>query len=444
MNYYLAIDLGASSGRHILGRYEGSEPVIEELHRFPNGAVKTGKNLCWEVDRLFGEIKSGLKKCTEVGKVPISIGIDTWGVDFVLIDKDGKRIGDAVSYRDTRTEKAMPYVHGIISDEELYSRTGIQRQSFNTIYQLAALKLDDPTALDEAEHMLLLPDYFNYLLTGKIMTEYTNATTTGLINAKTGDWDGEIIERLGIPRRIFTEIYKPTTVAGRMKDDIADEIGFNADVVMTASHDTASAIMAVPEESKDGIYISSGTWSLMGISADNADCSRRCGELGFSNEGGFNGINCLKNIMGLWMIQQVRHEYDDKYSFAQLCDMAEKSEIESVVDCDSDEFMSPESMRGAIDKYCSDRNLPKPETPGDYAKVIYTSLAKCYAGCAGRLEELTGRKYDRIQIIGGGSNAVYLNKLTERFSGRTVCAGPAEATAIGNIAAQILAAEKER
>lgn len=444
MNYYLAIDLGASSGRHILGRYEGSEPVIEELHRFPNGAVRTGKNLCWEVDRLFGEIKSGLKKCTEVGKVPISIGIDTWGVDFVLIDKDGKRIGDAVSYRDTRTEKAMPYVHGIISDEELYSRTGIQSQSFNTIYQLAALKLDNPTALDEAEHMLLLPDYFNYLLTGKIMTEYTNATTTGLINAKTGDWDDEIIERLGLPRRIFTEIYKPTTVVGRMRDDIVDEIGFNADVVMTASHDTASAIMAVPEESKDGIYISSGTWSLMGISADNADCSRRCGELGFSNEGGFDGINCLKNIMGLWMIQQVRHEYDDKYSFAQLCEMAEKSEIESVVDCDSDEFMSPESMRGAIDKYCSDRNLPKPETPGDYAKVIYTSLAKCYAGCADRLEELTGRKYDRIQIIGGGSNAVYLNKLTERFSGRTVCAGPAEATAIGNIAAQRLAAEKER
>ena len=442
MNYYLAIDLGASSGRHILGKYADNKPVIEELHRFQNGAVRIENNLCWEIDRLFDEIKNGLKKCAEAKKIPVSIGIDTWGVDFVLIDKDGKRIGNAVSYRDAGTENAMPYVHSLISEADLYSRTGIQCQSFNTIYQLSALKMYNPTALETAEHMLLLPDYFNYLLTGRIMTEYTNATTTGLINAKTGNWDDEIIERLGLPRRIFSEIYRPATVVGQMKSDIADEIGFNADVVMTASHDTASAIMAVPEESKDGIYISSGTWSLMGIRTENADCSQRCRELGLSNEGGFDGINCLKNIMGLWMIQQVRHEYDDKYSFAQLCEMAEKSEIDSVVDCDSEEFLSPESMCGAIDKYCSDKNMQLPRSPGDYSKIIYTSLARCYADCAKRLEELTGKRYDCIQIIGGGSNAGYLNMLTERFSKKTVCAGPSEATAIGNITAQKLAFDK--
>ena len=438
-NYYLAVDFGASSGRHILCHAEGGRLITEEVYRFENGAVSKNGTLCWEIDRLFNEIINGMKKCAAMGKIPVSMGIDTWGVDFVLIDKDGKRIGDAVSYRDGRTEKAVPYVEKIIGESELYSRTGILKAPYNTVYQLAAVKTANPEYLENTAHLLMLPDYFNYLLTGKLYAEYTEATTSGLINATTKDWDTELISQLGLPQRIFCTVKKPGEKAGRLLPEIAKAAGFDTEVILTASHDTASAVAAIPYRDNNAVYISSGTWSLMGIETDAADCSEKCRRLGLSNEGGLDGINCLKNIMGLWMIQQVRHEYNDEYSFAELCDMAEKSDIDSTVDCNDSMFLSPESMRGAIDEYCRKYFMKVPENAGDYAKIIYTSLAKCYSESAEQIEKLTGKKYNSIHIIGGGSNAGYLNRLTAEYSKKTVCAGPSEATALGNIAVQMIA-----
>ncbi len=439
-NYYLAVDLGASSGRHVLCHVKDGRLETEVIYRFENGAVRNEDGvLCWETDRLFDEILNGMKKCRDMGKIPISMGIDTWGVDFVLIDKNGMRIGSAVSYRDERTEKAVPLVEAIIDEAELYARTGIQKAVYNTIYQLMAVKQKNPKHLENAEHLLMLPDYFNYLLTGNASAEYTEATTTGLVRADTGKWDTELIARLGLPERIFCDIKKAGESAGGLLPEIIENVGFDTEVILTASHDTASAIAVIPYREKKSVYISSGTWSLMGIEAEEADCSEKCRESGLSNEGGFFGINLLKNIMGLWMIQQVRHEYGDKFSFSELCDMAEKSVFDAVVDCNDNMFLSPKSMRGAIDEYCKRHYGKTPENAGDYAKIIYISLAKCYAENIKKIEELTGKKYDSIHIIGGGSNAQYLNRLTAKYSKKTVCAGPSEATALGNIAVQMLA-----
>lgn len=440
MNYYLAVDMGASSGRHILCHVDNGRLVTEEIHRFPNGALPNEKGvLCWNVKRLFSEIICGMKKCREAGKIPVSMGIDTWGVDFVLIDASGNIIGDSVSYRDKRTDN----VSVSISDSELYSKTGIQKQNFNTIYQLAYLKNNFPEQLANAEHMLMLPDYFNFLLTGNIMQEYTNATTTGLVNAEKCDWDFSIIKSFGFPEKIFSEIRMPCTTVGRLKAEISAEVGFDTNVILTASHDTASAVMAVPSNSDDVIYISSGTWSLMGIESCTPNCSAESAAHNFTNEGGFDRkYRYLKNIMGLWMIQQLRHELDDKYSFAELCEMAEQSEISTLIDCGDKRFLSPKSMKNAVENYCAEHGLQVPKTVGEFSRVIYRSLALCYKNTAFEIEKITGKSFSAIHVIGGGSNADYLNRLTAEFMGKTVYAGPAEATAFGNIAAQLLAAEE--
>lgn len=438
MNYYLAVDIGASSGRHILGHIENGKIIAEEIHRFPNGA-KPDKNgvLCWDIKKLFCEILAGMKKSAEMGIIPDSMGIDTWGVDFVLTDSAGQLIGKSVSYRDRRTENIAIG----ISDAELYSCTGIQKQKFNTIYQLAYLKEKRPCDLENAEHMFMLPDYFNYLLTGEIAQEYTNATTTGLVNAEKCDWDFDLINRLGFPEKIFSEIKQPCTFIGNLKPEISREIGFDTKVILTASHDTASAVMAVPTDRNDEIYISSGTWSLMGIETEKPNCSEESAAHNFTNEGGYNrSYRYLKNIMGLWIIQQVRHELDDKYSFAELCKMAEEAKSDTLIDCSDNMFLSPKSMIGAIESYCDMHGLEKPRSIGEFARVVYRSLALCYKQTVDEIENVTGRKYSVIHIIGGGSNADYLNRLTAEFTGRTICAGPSEATAFGNLAVQLLAA----
>lgn len=440
MKYFLAVDIGASSGRHILCHIENGKLVTEEIHRFPNGAVRNKDGvLCWETDRLFSEIIRGMKKCADMGKIPVSIGIDTWGVDFVLTDKAGNIIGDSVSYRDKRTDN----VSVDISERELYSRTGIQKQKFNTIYQLAHIKDNFPEQLEKAEHMLMLPDYFNFLLTGNVLQEYTNATTTGLVNAEKCDWDRNIITSLGLPEKIFSPISMPCTCAGRLKPEIAKKVGFDANVILTASHDTASAVMAIPSNRDDVIYISSGTWSLMGIESEKPDCSEKSAKHNFTNEGGYNQrYRYLKNIMGLWMIQQLRHELDDKYSFAELCQMAEQADNDTLIDCTDERFLSPVNMKEAIESYCDEYALQKPVTVGEFARVIYRSLAFCYKNTAEEIENITGKRYPVIHIIGGGSNADYLNKLTAEFTGKKVYAGPSEATAFGNIAAQLLSARE--
>ena len=438
--YTLAIDFGASSGRHILSHMENGKIVLEEIFRFDNGMKEKNGHKCWDTERLFANILEGMKKCREQGKIPSSVGIDTWGVDFVLIDKDGKRIGDAVGYRDDRTTGIDEDVYKLIPEKELYARTGIAKQIFNTIYQLVALKKEAPEQLEQADTLLLVPDYFNYLLTGKRASEYTIASTGQLVSPITKDWDYDLIELLGLPAKIFTPLQKPGTVLGRLSEEIQAEVGFDCDVVMVASHDTASAVLAVPSKTPKFAYISSGTWSLLGAELKEAICNEQSQQANFTNEGGYNyRYRFLKNIMGLWMIQSVRHELNDAYSFAQLCSLAEEvKDFPSRVDVDDQRFFAPSSMIEAIQQFCVETAQPIPETPGQLSTVVYQSLADCYRKSLLNLENMTGEHYDALNIVGGGANADYLNQLTANRTGKTVYAGPTEATAIGNIVCQLL------
>lgn len=440
--YYLAVDIGASSGRLILGHLENGKMELEEVWRFENGMVKKDGELCWEFDRLYHEILAGLKKCKEIGKIPVSMGVDTWGVDFVLLDQEDRVLGNTVGYRDHRTDGMDEEVYKIIPHEELYARTGIQKAIFNTIYQLMAVKKKHPEYLEQAETLLHVPDYFHFLLTGKKTCEYTEATTGQLVSPTTKDWDYELIEMLGYPEKIFQKLIMPGTVIGNLTEAVQKEIGFDLKVVAPATHDTGSAVLAVPANDDDFIYISSGTWSLMGLERPEADCSMESFKRNLTNEGGYAGrFRYLKNIMGLWMIQSVRHEFGDQHSFAQICDLAEQAkDFPSRVDANDECFLSPDNMTEAVKDFCRRTGQQVPETLGELAAVIYTSLAECYAKTAKELEEMTGRTYSRIHVVGGGSNAEYLNKLTAKATGKEVHAGPGEATAIGNITAQMLEA----
>ncbi len=440
--YYLAVDIGASSGRHILFHLENGKMVMEEVYRFENGMVKKDGELCWDTERLFREILNGMKKCKEIGKIPFSMGVDTWGVDFALLDEKDQLVGNTVAYRDHRTDGMDEEVYKVISLEELYARTGIQKEIFNTIYQLMAVRKRHPEQLEQAQTLLHLPDYFHFLLTGKKTCEYTEATTGQLICAQTRDWDYELIDMLGYPRRIFQKIIMPGTMIGTLKESVRKEVGYDLQVVAPASHDTGSAVLAVPANDDDFIYISSGTWSLMGIERKSPDCSKKSCEMDFTNEGGYGGrYRYLKNIMGLWMIQSVRHEFDDAYDFAEICDMAEEAkDFPSRVDVNDESFLSPDNMTEAVKDYCRKTNQPVPETLGELATVIYASLAICYAETAKELEEISGREFHRIHIMGGGCNAGYLNELTAKATGKEVHAGPVESTAIGNVTAQMLRA----
>lgn len=439
--YYLAIDIGASSGRHILAHLEENRMVLEEVHRFPNGMVEKDGEHVWDVDELFRQIKLGLKKCAQLGKIPVSVGVDTWGVDFVLLDGDGARIGNAVAYRDGRTRGMDEEVYKIIPEDELYARTGIQKAIFNTIYQLMALKVKKPEHLEKAHTMLLMPDYFHYMLSDVAATEYTEATTGQLVSPETKDWDMELIERLGYPKRIFQRMVTPGTVLGELTAEVQAEVGFNCKVVEPATHDTGSAVIAVPTDSDDALYISSGTWSLMGTELMEANCSPESKANNLTNEGGYGyRFRYLKNIMGLWMIQSVKKEIGGNLGFGEICEMASKCSIPSIVDCNDDRFLAPANMTEEVQAACRESGQQVPEGLAQVASVIYNSLAKCYAKTIKQIEGITGKTYDKIHIVGGGSNADYLNRLTARATGIPVYAGPTEATAIGNIAAQMMTA----
>lgn len=437
--YYLAVDIGASSGRHMLASMQDGKMQLEEVYRFPNGMDDKNGTLCWDVDRLFTEIKNGLKKCKELGKIPVSMAIDTWGVDYVLLDKDDRILGDTVGYRDSRTEGMDEKVYEVIPQDELYARTGIQKQIFNTVYQLMAVKESHPEYLEQAESILMIPDYFHFLLTGVKKNEYTNATTGQLVSPKTNDWDYELIEMLGYNPKMFRPVSMPGTVVGDFTEEVQKEVGFNCTVVLPATHDTGSAVLAVPTNDDDAVYISSGTWSLMGIERKEADCSMESMKANFTNEGGYDHrFRYLKNIMGLWMIQSVKKEFTEDLSFAQICEMASKETIPSIVDCNDDCFLAPKSMIKAVQDFCSRTGQQVPETVGEISSVIYNSLAKCYGDTVQEIEEITGKKYSTIYVVGGGSNAGYLNELTAKYTGKKVSAGPSEATAIGNVIVQML------
>ena len=437
--YYLAIDIGASSGRHIIAEIVDGKIVLEEVYRFWNGMDEVDGSLCWDVNRLFNEIVTGLKKCKEIGKTPSYMGIDTWGVDYVLLDKDDKILGKTYGYRDSRTTGMDEEVYKIISQEDLYKRTGIQKAIFNTIYQLMDVKLNHPEDMAAAKTLLTIPDYFNFKLTGVKLAEYTETSTGQLLNPETKDWDYELIDMLGYNRDMFCKVTAPGVKVGNFTEEVKELVGFDCEVILPAMHDTGSAVLAVPTNDDNGIYISSGTWSLLGIERMEADCSLKSMEENFTNEGGYDyRFRYLKNIMGLWMIQSGKREFEEDLSFAEICSRASKETITSIVDCNDDCFLAPKSMIKAVQDFCAKTNQQVPETVGEIASVIYNSLAKCYADTIIGLEKVTGKTYDRIHVVGGGSNAGYLNELTAKYCKKPVHAGPTEATALGNLAVQMI------
>ncbi len=436
MKYYLAIDIGASSGRHIVAYLEGGKMITEEIYRFQNGpeeltAYDGQPHLMWTHERLFTEILNGLKKAKETGKIPYAVGIDTWGVDYALLDENDEAIGGTYCYRDGRTENTIPAVHESIPFADLYAKTGIQFASFNTVYQL----LDDVKTgrMTKAKSFLMLPDYFHFRLTGVKKQEYTNATTTGMVNSITHEWDEEILEKLGYKKELFGELSQPGTVVGDFSDEIAAIVGYKAKVVLPATHDTASAVLAAPLSAQTP-YISSGTWSLLGVEQNYAHTTAAAREAGYSNEGSVKGQFRLQiNIMGLWMIQQVRHELDDKYSFAELADMARRNPVDDEINVNDQKFLAPESMIDAINE-----SVGRTLTVGEMAYVIYNNLARYYNASLQALEKVTGEKYDTLNIIGGGSKNMLLNELTMEYTGKKIITGPAEGTAIGNLMMQMV------
>ena len=437
MKYYLSIDIGASSGRHILSSVQNGKLILEEVYRFENGMTEKDGHLVWDYKKLFSDILQGMKECKKAGKIPVSVGIDTWGVDYALIDKAGEVIGDVFAYRDGRTAEPIKKLHSKIPFETLYERTGSQFQIYNTIYQLYTDKLSGK--LDNAERFLMMPDFFNYLLTGVMKNEFTNASTTGLMSAKTREWDMQTVRELELPEKLFKELSDPATFVGRLKPEIADEVGYDLNVVLPATHDTASAVMAVPEVGQP-LYISSGTWSLLGIESPVAISTEEALKENFTNEGGYGrSTRFLKNIMGLWMIQCVRREYNKKYSWADFVKLSkEVKDFNSIVDVNDSSFMAPASMIDAIKAYCAKTGQKVPETPGEIALCVYDSLAVCYNKAIETIEKVTGYKFNVIHIVGGGCQNGYLNELTAKRTGRKVVAGPVEATAIGNALAQLL------
>lgn len=435
MKYYVAIDIGASSGRHIVGWKDGDELCTKEMYRFPNGVDEVNGTLTWDVERLFREVVTGLKAVFREFKQIESVAIDTWGVDYVLLDKEGKEILPCHAYRDDRTKAAIEAVHSIMPFEELYAHTGIQFQPFNTIYQL----YDDlgKGRLEKAERFLMLPEYLSYKLTGIGRREYTEASTSGLLDARTGQFDMEIVRRLGLPERLFERLDAPGTEVGALTEEIAKEVGGQTKVVLCASHDTASAVEGIPEGSTDMPYLSSGTWSLFGVRLAEPILSEQSCAANYTNEGGVGYIRYLKNIMGLWLIQSLRKELCPEKSFAELADEAQKSGYMQTVDADDWRFLAPESMKGAFDEYLTEAGKPLPEQTSDYFRCALMSLANSYAKALRELEKITGKKYEGLCIVGGGAKNQFLNELTERACGVKVHAIPIEATAFGNLKIQM-------
>ncbi len=459
MRRYLAIDIGASSGRHIIGTVENGTLQLEEVYRFDNVQKHHHGHDCWDMDHLWMGIVEGLKQCHDKNLIPDVIGIDTWAVDYVLLNEHDEVVGDAVAYRDCRTEGMKELVNQKISAEVLYEKTGIQYQPFNTIYQLMALKQEHPEQLEEAKWLLMVPEYLNYKLTGIKQNEYTNATSTNLVNAYTKTWDGEILDALDYPKELFHPLAMPGTILGPLSEVVEKEVGFNAMVMLPATHDTGSAFLAIPAQDEHAVYISSGTWSLLGVENETPITTLKSMQQNFTNEGGaWYRYRYLKNIMGLWMIQSIRRELNgvayvqnkqktDKkekiWSFPDLIEEAKKFEaFPSIVDVNKECFLSPESMISEIKKECERTHQPVPSEIGELMQCVYNSLALCYKEAIENLENITGKHFTSINIVGGGSQDDYLNEKTAKATNRVVYAGPTEGTAIGNLIVQMITFEE--
>ena len=427
MNYHLAIDIGASSGRHILGCVEDGKLKLEEVYRFEDYLRDDGATLCWDIAKLVREVKAGIAKCGKIGKIPSTIAIDTWGVDYVLLDENQREILPCVAYRDSRTLAVTDEVAALIPQTELYARTGIQKANYNSVYQLFCDKKSGK--LDGARYFLNMPDYLAFKLTGVIQNEYTEATTTNLVNAAKMTWDGEILDRLGIKKEIFSEISLPCT-------EVGDLVGFDFDskVVLAPSHDTASAVAAC-SVGDNGVYISSGTWSLIGTENLAPVLSREAMEANFTNEGGIDRrFRFLKNYMGMWLFQNIRRNLDKRYTYDEMMHLAMESERVFYIDTNAQEFVAPENMIDAIRQYLGRGDLPL----CDVINAVYHSLAKAYADVVTEIERISGKTVDTVNIVGGGSKDCYLNQLTAQYTKKRVIAGPVEATATGNLISQLI------
>ena len=440
MKTYLAIDIGASSGRHIVSWLEDGKIETREVYRFPNGGEMKNGHLCWDIEGLETHVVAGLKAAKDQGYEPAYIGIDTWGVDFVLLDKEGQRVGDAVHYRDDRTngmdaelEKVMPFPFH-------FGLCGIAKQPFNTVYQMMAVTKEHPEYATEVADFLMMPEYLSYILTGKKAHEWTNCTTGALCNAESGTWSETIRAAAGIPDSWFsTPMVKPGTLLGPLTDDIAAQVGYPSTVILPAPHDTGSAYMAVPAKDDGAAFLSSGTWSLFGTELPAPVTSETALNAGFTNEGGYNGTTrFLKNIMGMWMLQCIHKEIDKAHSFAEMAEMAGRSTYPAYIDAADNRFLAPDSMLEEVKAALRDAGAPEPADLADVLRAVTMGLAVCYDKSIKEMSDITGKAFTSINIVGGGSANVVLNQMTADVTGLPVYAGPTEGTALGNLAAQMI------
>jgi rhamnulokinase len=435
----IAVDIGASSGRVITGTLENDKLEIKEIHRFKNSMLYLNNHYYWDIDRLFDEIIKGLKKLKD--KAVLSMGIDTWAVDYVLLDDKDRRVSPVFAYRDHRTDKIMEELFIRIKPEVIYDKTGIQFLQFNTIYQLYEHVKEQKEIVDKTNIFLMVPDYLNFLLSGVKAVEYTNATSTQLVNVHANCWDEDLVNITGLNKDKFPKIVKAGTALGDLTEEVRAKTGLaDVKVIAPATHDTGSAVVSVPATSKDFAYISSGTWSLMGIESKKPSCSEEARKYNFTNEGGaFDTYRVLKNIMGLWLIQEVQRLYDSKYSFAELVVLAEKSiPLKCLINPNNSRFLNPENMIEEIKAYCLETKQAVPETPGEIARCIFESLALQYRQVLMELREMQPEEINKIHIIGGGAQNKLLNQLCADFTGCEAYAGPVEATAIGNLVVQFI------
>ena len=439
MKKVLSFDFGASSGRAMLATLENGKINMEEIHRFSNDPVIVRGTMYWDILRLFYEIKTGITKAVNTGGFD-AIGIDTWGVDFGLIDKNGRLLANPVHYRDSRTHSIPEEVFKIIPKDELYSIAGLQFIHFNTIYQLMYLKLREPELLERADKMLMIPDLFAYMLTGEVKEEATIASTSNLLNPYTKDWDFDLIKRLGLPENIFAPIVKPGSVYGYISDEICEELGCSkVPVIAVASHDTASAVAATPSTSDDFVYISCGTWSLFGIESETPILTEKAAAANFTNEGGFEDTTrFLKNIMGLWLIQESRRQWrreGEEVGFDTLEKEALAAEpFKCFIDVDNATFEPSGNLPRRVCEYCEKTGQYVPHTRGEIMRCIYQSLAMKYKYTFNSLNNMGKKKYNSINILGGGIKDKLLCQMTSDACNVNVLAGPTEATVMGNIA----------
>lgn len=441
--YFLAFDLGASSGRAILGTLTNDKLELTEIHRFVNQMQLINGHYFWNIFSLFNELKTGLKKCIkEYGIQPESIGVDTWGVDFVHLTKEGQILSLPFAYRDPRTNTAMDDLFQIVPKEEVYAQTGIQFMQFNSLFQLFSMVKDQSSLLEITDSILFMPDALNYLFSGAVKNEFSIASTSQMIVPGTSHWNYRLLEKVGIPGKILREIIMPGTILGNLKEEIAEETGSKAiPVIAVAGHDTASAIVSVPNTQDNFAYISSGTWSLMGIESRLPFISEQTLQANFTNEGGVDGTTrFLKNIMGMWLIQEVQRVWEEQgynYSWPQMVELARKAEpFKFLLNPDDTVFLNPKDMTKAVTGFCIRTKQGTPQTHGEIVRCIYDSLALKYRYTLEQIRDVSTRPIEVIHIIGGGANNHFLNQLTADATGLKVVSGPTEATAIGNIMIQ--------